>query len=382
MKKCTYFLIIIYSCLFFSCRKDDVTDSNILIQTWYQDADQDGFGNKDKIIKTTAQPKGYVANADDCDDTNANVNPSAVEINGDNIDNNCDGQIAECTSDTDCQGVCIFGFCNKTNLHEKFSKKYFSHALTGKEVPYNYFIPKNDDNKKLPLVVSLHGAEYFSNPEDKFLLYPSVAYMTLAWIEDTNQTQYPCYVLAPNIHRELLPVYSDFWDGNKGTDLVKQLLTHFVQNHANIDTSRIYLTGHSIGGIGAWYIGAKLKNIFAAIVSLSSAGLGTRNFIVNEVKNGGFKNLPIWDFIQIDDGSKGNRKIFTVLNNKGYQPVYTHTFGGEQYNLTREQIAQEINNGKQYFYTEYSPNSGGHYIMHRALRTPLLFKWLFNQKKK
>jgi hypothetical protein len=38
--------------------------------TWYADADEDGFGNPAVSTNSCAPPPGYVANADDCDDTN------------------------------------------------------------------------------------------------------------------------------------------------------------------------------------------------------------------------------------------------------------------------------------------------------------------------
>ncbi len=60
--------------------------------TYYADADGDTFGD---ILTTTLAcgiPAGYVANSTDCNDGNASVNPSAIEIcNG--IDDNCDGNI-------------------------------------------------------------------------------------------------------------------------------------------------------------------------------------------------------------------------------------------------------------------------------------------------
>lgn len=57
--------------------------------TWYQDADEDTYGDPAVTVMSCEMPEGYVADWTDCDDTNAAVNPAAVEI-CDTIDNDCD----------------------------------------------------------------------------------------------------------------------------------------------------------------------------------------------------------------------------------------------------------------------------------------------------
>jgi MYXO-CTERM domain-containing protein len=58
---------------------------------WYLDADGDGFGDigSDQVLSCTPVP-GRVPNRTDCDDSDATINPEALEL-CDGLDNDCDG---------------------------------------------------------------------------------------------------------------------------------------------------------------------------------------------------------------------------------------------------------------------------------------------------
>ncbi len=59
--------------------------------TIYTDADGDGFGDPSTPVTSSDVPSGYADNDGDCDDASAVVNPDAVEIWYDGIDQDCDG---------------------------------------------------------------------------------------------------------------------------------------------------------------------------------------------------------------------------------------------------------------------------------------------------
>ncbi|MBK9733092.1 MAG: putative metal-binding motif-containing protein [Chitinophagaceae bacterium] len=62
--------------------------------TYYQDTDNDGFGNPDIQIDSCAQPSGFVISNTDCNDTLSAIFPGAAEIcNG--TDDNCNGSSDE-----------------------------------------------------------------------------------------------------------------------------------------------------------------------------------------------------------------------------------------------------------------------------------------------
>jgi hypothetical protein len=64
-------------------------------QTYFRDADNDGYGDSSDTVRACGAPVGYVADDTDCDDTDAATNPGADEVCDGTIDDNCDGSVDE-----------------------------------------------------------------------------------------------------------------------------------------------------------------------------------------------------------------------------------------------------------------------------------------------
>jgi hypothetical protein len=68
-----------------------------IMTNWYPDTDADGYGDgsdSSNSLFQELQPTGYVADYNDCDDTNADVHPGATEVPDNLIDEDCNGKIA------------------------------------------------------------------------------------------------------------------------------------------------------------------------------------------------------------------------------------------------------------------------------------------------
>jgi hypothetical protein len=79
---------------------DGTVDGRLAVDaaTWYLDDDADGYGDAGFSRADCTAPAGYVADDTDCDDTDASVNPGAVEICGDGIDQDCSGADEVCSA--------------------------------------------------------------------------------------------------------------------------------------------------------------------------------------------------------------------------------------------------------------------------------------------
>ena len=71
---------------------DGQIDEGIPQNAYFLDFDNDGYGDFNNFVMTcfSSAPAGYVTNADDCDDTNGNINPNMAEM-CDGLDNDCNG---------------------------------------------------------------------------------------------------------------------------------------------------------------------------------------------------------------------------------------------------------------------------------------------------
>ena len=111
-----------------------VFNPNQNLFTFYFDSDGDGFG--DPLISTTAcEPSAvFVSNSDDCDDTNPNINPDAIEDCGNGLDDDCDGVV-----DSGCEDCIAENFVNapdglfevQTSTTTRLKWNHYSDATSG-----------------------------------------------------------------------------------------------------------------------------------------------------------------------------------------------------------------------------------------------------------
>ncbi len=389
MKKITYLVLTflaLYSC---SSSNEQVPCKQV---TWYLDTDADGYGDANNTQESCTKPDGYVDNNLDCNDANDTIHPNATETHND-IDDNCNGTVDECDSHTDCTGVCINSVCTENtvpvNYTYEFTKHQYNHTYNTKEtlMPYSFFEPAQAtiSNENFPLIVSLHGSEYLFNTEEFFLAHHPSNYMATAWIEEVKQQQYPAYVVAPNIHLNIFNVdgYGG-WSDEASQDFLNELIEELTSGY-QIDADRIYFVGHSAGGGAVWELDQKLKNKAAAIVPLSNSAISA-DAIINDISNGVYNDISIWNIVHVSDNEQSiltSRPIFMYLQNNNFNPVITNTLDAQIFELTQEQIEEEIEAGRNYFYTENRGSCGNlcHYSWVNQLEGELIFKWLFKQQK-
>ncbi|MCB9741983.1 MAG: hypothetical protein H6741_09720 [Alphaproteobacteria bacterium] len=109
-----------------NCDGDVDEDDAVDALSWYRDLDADGYGNPDLTRAACTQPEGFVDNADDCYDNDADINPAATEIwydgentschNGDDYDADQDGYTAEDFGGDDCEDMADFAYPGATEI--------------------------------------------------------------------------------------------------------------------------------------------------------------------------------------------------------------------------------------------------------------------------
>lgn len=162
------------------------------------------------------------------------------------------------------------------------------HAYSTRQVlsrtNYLLFLPETygqDPAVKWPLMVFLHGiAKRGDTLEELEELKKDGPPMI---VED--QLDFPFIVLSPQCPSD------EYWESQY--DSLERLLDDIVDTYV-VDTDRIYLTGLSMGGYGAWHWALRDPSRFAAVVPIAGGHVQGSDEVPENICD--LKDLPIWAF--------------------------------------------------------------------------------------
>lgn len=196
-------------------------------------------------------------------------------------------------------------------------------AYHGKREPhYQYltYLPKQYDlsgKKQWPLIIYLHGKSACGNDLDKVKRYG------LPFFTDRGM-QLDAIAVAPQC-----PEGKNWTTEDWFTPFMNELAEKY-----RIDTTRIYLTGMSLGGFGTWDLAIKYPHKFAAIAPLCGGGRPQQVCVIKDVPiwvihGDQDEQVPISRSEEMVDALKkcGGNPKFTVL--KGYPHDIHRTYGDE-----------------------------------------------------
>ena len=248
-----------------------------------------------------------------------------------------------------------------------------------------------EDGEKVPLILSLHGAGGKGKENMKNLM---------AWngvmLDPAFQEKYPCYVVSPQspapwrtgkllkkLTPEELETLPEHYKNERMStrlkdaferadaepqvlDVVYKLLDELAEEYP-IDTDRVYVLGHSMGGFGTWTALASAPDRFAAGIP-SAGGLGP--WIGLEP----IKHVPIWCFHGDLDKTvvpEHSRYLFAEMKQLGGNMKYTE-LGGVAHGSNAFAFCYTGDSMHEGFKTEYSSD--------QCDRTEDVWEWLFKQK--
>ena len=145
-------------------------------------------------------------------------------------------------------------------------KERFTDPDNGVTLPYRLFVPENyNAAKKYPLLLYLHGAGELGDDNEQHILYFKKA-----------------FAVGGDLLREaiiLCPKTDEWWEldralsGDRKGPLgsVMRLLARIRETYS-CDPGRIYVTGLSMGGYGAWTLLGNYTSVFAAGIPVCGAG--------------------------------------------------------------------------------------------------------------
>lgn len=213
-----------------------------------------------------------------------------------------------------------------------FLERAYVSATDGSVDSYLMYVPSNYDKARAwPLVVMLHGLG-----EKAFLPVASPARRRVLESCEKNGI----LMVAPNGRNRVdrdspKPNFGASLYMDDGEQDVLQVI-ELARKAYNIDSSRIYLTGVSMGGWGTWYLGSRHPEIFAAIAPVCGFGTGALSrWKTPPLDLSKLKSTPVYAFHGDGDQTipvSETRKLVETLKEMGATEVTYEELPGVAHN--------------------------------------------------
>lgn len=248
--------------------------------------------------------------------------------------------------------VLLFNFCF-LSAQDVYERKVFISA-SGDSLNYRLLEPEAmQEGKQYPLVLFLHGAGERGSDNEKQLTHGAQMFLN-----PVNREKYPAFVLFPQCPENSYWAYESrplsFVPDQMpvGTEMpspfraVKELLDTYLAN-PQVDKSRVYIVGLSMGAMGTYDMVSRFPDIFAAAVPICG--------VVNPTRLSVAKNIVFRIFHGDADDVvpvAGSREAYKALKAAGASVEYIEFPGC------------------------------GHGSWNPAFNRPDFMSWLFGQRKK
>ncbi len=200
-------------------------------------------------------------------------------------------------------GCSALGPSGKGEFKDNQQALSFKHTVT-KTVGYGYlqFLPKGYDakaDKKWPLIMFLHGSGergtnvwLVSVHGPPKLVKPVVEPPKNETPQARAQREEAMRKLSENfiVISPQCPADSR-WDN----DTLLALLDQVIATH-KVDTTRVYLTGLSMGGFGTWSLGVRHADRFAALAPICGGGERIDVLIAGRKNKAALQSAAVWAF--------------------------------------------------------------------------------------
>lgn len=207
--------------------------------------------------------------------------------------------------------------CTAFSAHARQPQKVRTATVQAK-VSYLAFLPKAYSAKgaPVPLIIFLHGSGERGSDLNKVKAWgpPAIA---------EKDPAFPFMVVSPQVPE------GEWWHARLLKGVIDEVLAKY-----NVDRSRVYLTGLSMGGYGAWDLAINYPNYFAAIAPICGGG--------STLRIATLKSVPTWVFHGARDNAvpeqesarmvaalqaAGGDVKYTMLPDAGHVDAWVHAYG-------------------------------------------------------